>query len=65
MWPVYCTDCGQLTLTDCRQITRVVNLAQGVIAVEAQCPLGHRIPTLTGSAVLGRSGRDASWTRRS
>jgi hypothetical protein len=60
MWPVYCTDCGQFAFADCRQITRVVNLAPGVIAVEVRCVRGHRIPVLTGAAV-----RERTWTRSS
>ena len=60
MWPVYCTDCGQLALVDCRQIVGVVNLSPGVIAVEVRCARGHHIPLLTGRAVQERT-----WTRRS
>ena len=60
MWPVHCADCDQLVLVDCRQITGVVNLAPGVIAVEVQCPLGHLVPVLTG-----RATEERPWTRRS
>lgn len=60
MWPVYCTDCGQFALIDCRQITDVVNLAPGVIAVVVRCTQGHRIPVLTGRLVKERTSTPRS-----
>jgi hypothetical protein len=60
MWRVYCTDCGELMLVDFTLLAGVVNLAPGVIAVEMQCPQGHRIPVLTGRAV-----REWTWKPRS
>lgn len=52
MWRVYCTDCDEVTLVGCSQVTSVVNLAPGVIAVVMQCGYGHRIPVLTGRATV-------------
>lgn len=60
MWRVYCTDCDQVVLLDCAQLTSVVNLEPGVIAVEMRCTRGHRIPVLTGRAVGERA-----WTQPS
>jgi hypothetical protein len=50
MWRIYCTDCDEVTLVGCAQLTSVVNLAPGVIAVVLECVHGHRIPVLTGRA---------------
>ena len=60
MWRVYCTDCGEVVLLDCSQLTNVINLEPGVIAVEMRCTRGHHIPVLTGQAIGERS-----WTRHS
>jgi hypothetical protein len=51
MWRVYCSDCGEVALLDCSQLTSVVNLEPGVIAVEVRCTRGHLIPVLTGHAM--------------
>jgi hypothetical protein len=60
MWRVYCTDCDESVLLDCSQLTNVVNLEPGVIAVEMRCTRGHPIPVLTGHAIGERA-----WTQRS
>jgi hypothetical protein len=60
MWRVYCTDCGEVMLVDCSQLTSVVNLAPGVIALEMRCAKGHRILVLTGRAV-----QEQTWKQRS
>jgi hypothetical protein len=60
MWRVYCTDCEQVELLDCAQLTSVVNLEPGVIAVEMRCTRGHPIPVLTGQAVGERAWKQPS-----
>jgi hypothetical protein len=60
MWRVYCTDCDQVVLLDCAQLTGVVNPARGVIAVEMRCTRGHHIPVLTGQAAGGRAWKRPS-----
>lgn len=60
MWRVYCTDCAEPTLVDCSQVTSVVNLAPGVIAVEVRCTRGHIVPVLTGRAVQERTWKPRS-----
>jgi hypothetical protein len=60
VWRVYCTDCEEVVLLDRAQLTSVVNLERGVIAVEMRCMRGHRIPVLTGHAM-----GEQAWKHRS
>jgi hypothetical protein len=60
MWRVYCSDCGEVVLLDCSQLTSVVNLEPGVIAVEVRCTRGHLIPMLTGHAMGEQAWKQSS-----
>lgn len=50
MWHVYCDECASLVLVDTRQITELINLAPGVIALTLRCPAGHLVQILSGRA---------------
>lgn len=54
MWGVHCAECGHEVLIGAAQIQRLVNLASGVIVVEARCPAGHPVEIWTGRAGSGR-----------
>jgi len=49
MFAVHCPQHGSTVLLDVRRVTRLTNLADGLIAVELKCYDGERLVLMTGA----------------